>query len=371
MIFPESKEAITLLLESSRKAIPFNIILASLLALDLALQHVPYHLIIAWWFAILVISLVRFMFCKYSMKNYLYENKVKFNYLKTFIGLTLLMGITWDLCYFISINYLSALHEFIIILVFGGMCAGAIASLSICLPAYYAYVLPMLLPVIIYNYSLLDLDRSILATMTLLFIIMLMVSAGINKRLLVKTFELTHDLEVMSITDPLTGLFNRRHYEIMLPKELSRAKRNQHSLNLISIDVDNFKLINDNFGHPYGDKFLINIGKTLSSVLQRSNDILFRIGGDEFTAILVNQSPKEATAICNLLNERLKDNPFYKNDLNTKQQLIMDQVTLSIGIVNIHFDHVSNIESVTSTVDKALYQAKKLGKNKIIVKNLH
>ena len=369
MIFEEGREATLLLIHGSRKAIPFNIFLSLLLALDLRYNHVPILFVGGWFLTIVIISLIRWYFCGHVIKNKLDEGNNQ-QTLMIFSLLTLAMGVAWGSCYLISLPYVTELHEFIIILVFGGMCAGSIASLSVYLPAYYAYIFPMFLPVIIYNYSLFNTDRIILATMFSLFVVMVIISAKINKKLLDKTFMLSHDLHIMSITDSLTGLYNRRYFEEILPKELNRAKRNRYSLNLIYIDVDNFKLINDNFGHPYGDKFLIGVGDILKNSCRRANDILFRLGGDEFSIILVNQSLNDAISICNLIDDQFRNNQK-SNSVHLIKNPILDQTTLSMGIVNIHFEHSYTIERIISMVDKALYQAKKMGKNRIISKTLH
>ena len=233
----------------------------------------------------------------------------------------------------------------------------------------------MFVPVIIYNYALLEMSRSILATMFLLFVVMVTISAKINKKLLDGNFELSHvkdslihDLQLMSVTDPLTGLYNRRHFEVILPKELKRAERNRYSLNLVSMDIDNFKLINDHFGHPYGDKVLINLGYLLKNILQRSNDILFRLGGDEFAAILANQSCDEAVAVCQSIKVRFKECLLQCN--HATEKAFLEQVTLSMGIVNVPYKCSTDVEHMITEVDHALYQAKNQGKNLIIVKQL-
>lgn len=365
----------TLLFEGSLRAIPFNIILATLLALDLVYNDMPALIIGAWFFGIIFISLVRSFFCWKIIKRGVEKNSIQATLLKFFF-LTFVTGSIWGACYFITLPYLNDLHEFIIILVFGGMCAGAIASLSIYLPAYYAYVFPMLFPVIVYNYALLDVDRTILATMFLIFIAMLIISAKINNRLLNENFRLfnekellINELKVMSITDSLSGLYNRRYFDNIFPQEFNRARRNQYFLSLLSIDVDNFKLINDNLGHPFGDKVLISIADLLKKIFRRSNDILFRLGGDEFAIIIANQPIKDTISICQAIK-----NPFKTGILNqncdSNEQLLMSHVTLSIGIVYIHFESSASVEHAITVADKALYQAKKNGKNQIVVKKL-
>ncbi|HIG0327727.1 TPA: GGDEF domain-containing protein [Legionella pneumophila] len=369
------KESITLLFEGSLRAIPFNIILATLLVLDLVYNDVPAFTIGAWFFGIVFVSLVRSFFCWKIIKRGVETNRIQATLIKFFL-LTFVTGCIWGACYFITLPYLNDLHEFIIILVFGGMCAGAIASLSIYLPAYYAYIFPMLLPVIVYNYALLDVDRTILATMFLIFIAMLIISAKINNRLLNENFRLfnekellIHELKVISITDSLSGLYNRRYFDNIFPQEFNRARRNQYFLSLILIDIDNFKLINDNLGHPFGDKVLISIADLLKKIFRRSNDILFRLGGDEFAIIIANQPIKDTVSICQSIKS-----PFRTESLNdncdSNEQLLMRHVTLSIGIVYIHFESSASMEQAIIMADKALYQAKKNGKNQIVVRKL-
>lgn len=369
-------DSIFLLFEGSLRAIPFNMLLALLLAIDLSFQRIPFHWVALWFSAICLISCARWIFCKRHLNNGFQKDNIRTSLIQ-FLMLTFLMGLTWSFCYGMAIYYLGELHEFITLLVFGGMCAGAIASLSVWFPAYIAYILPMFLPIIIYNYALLDVDRSILATMFLLFIIMLIVNAKLNNELLNKTFKLSHEkeelineLQVLSITDVLTGLYNRRHFEDIIYKEFNRGKRDKYALNLISIDIDNFKLINDTFGHPYGDKFLQYIATLLGQTLARANDIVFRLGGDEFAAILVNVTMDEALECCKKIKENFSQQTNFPDFLLLNSPALFSKITLSIGLVYIPFDTTSTIANAVIAADKALYESKQEGKNKIIIKKL-
>jgi diguanylate cyclase (GGDEF)-like protein len=235
----------------------------------------------------------------------------------------------------------------------------------------------MFLPVIIYNYALLSIDRSLLATMFLLFVIMIIVTAKLNNELLNQTFRLSNEkeklineLKVLSVTDVLTNLYNRRHFEDTIHREFNRGKRDKHALNLISIDVDNFKLLNDNFGHPYGDKFLQYIAALLNESLSRSNDIIFRLGGDEFAAILSNITMKEALERCNTIKDKFNQQENFPDFALLNAPMIFSKVTLSIGLVYIPFNTTSTIANAVIAADKALYQSKQEGKNKIVLKKL-
>lgn len=372
------KQALILLYQHSLRSIPFNIILASILLLDL-LYSGSSRLLIGIWYALLVVcSIFRWFYSKIKLTQALPLSSVQ-KEIYTFMLFTALTGFIWGGCYFIfQANHM---QELIIILVLGGMAAGALASLSVYLPAYYAYILPMFLPLIIYNFFLLDLDRTIMASMFCLFILMLIVSAKLNYGLMLQNFKLEkekdwlikklsvtnsdledsnekllHSIEevrTISITDALTGLYNRRHFNATLHHELERAKRNQHKLNLVLIDIDNFKYVNDTFGHPYGDEFLINIANCLKNCLRRSNDTLFRIGGDEFAAILTHISLEEATYICNEVQQQ------FKKDIE------QDKVSLSIGIISIAPNYGTDIKHIIARADEALYEAKRKGKNQV------
>lgn len=383
---PEPKvhhKKVNMLLESSLRSIPFNIVLSALLVINLHFNNVPALLFAGWFLTICSLSIIRWIYSIKSLRN---QIVVDFEITRIFTVLTFLMGAVWGLSYFIFQPYINFLQEFIIILVLGGMSSGAIASLCIYLPAYYAYILPMILPIVLYNFFQFETDRIIIGTMLLLFLLMLFVTARINSRLLQQNFRLANekdwmidklnqinvDLEstnekltqsieeirTMSVTDSLTGLYNRRHFNNMLKNELDRAKRNGHTLNLILIDIDNFKYINDTYGHPVGDDFLIKVTASLKKSLRRANDAIFRLGGDEFSAILTNISLDEANFVCDGIQRQ------FKKDIDE------EKVTLSLGVISIPPDHTSDLKHLISSADKSLYQAKKEGKNRVVVSRL-
>ncbi len=359
LMVKQKEEKSLLLLEGSLRAIPFNIVLSSLLAAILLYHDTPVALVGFWLFSIVLVSLIRWFFCFYVIRKGLLH---KSSLLITFVSLTLLMGTVWGASYWLTLPYLSQPNEFIVILVLGGMSAGSIASLSAYLPAYYAYIIPMFLPVIAYNFYIMNPDRAILALMFLLFIIMLIISAILNHRLLNQSLLLSNEkeklidkLHLLSITDPLTGAYNRRHFQSILEQELSKKRTNQSLLTLILVDVDNFKEINDKFGHPHGDRVLIETVQQLKKAFRREHDRLFRLGGDEFCIVLNNQSVQEIISLC---QELVKIYPSNHMDGSF--------ITLSIGILPIPVDSKANYDRIISSVDNALYKAKQSGKAKIV-----
>lgn len=162
------------------------------------------------------------------------------------------------------------------------------------------------------------------------------------------------ELKYMASHDPLTNLFNRREFEDLLDKSIANAQRNNSSLALLLIDLDNFKAINDTFGHFHGDELLKQFANRLV-LLVRKGDLLSRVGGDEFTLISLNiESPSSARHLAErILNEL--NSPYTING-----KLIT--VTVSIGI-SIFPDDGNTTEDLLRKADLAMYKAKNSGKN--------
>jgi diguanylate cyclase (GGDEF)-like protein len=172
------------------------------------------------------------------------------------------------------------------------------------------------------------------------------------------SLEMRKKLENQSIRDSLTGLFNRHFLEIALERELARAVRRKGSLAVLMIDVDHFKRLNDQFGHSAGDAVLKEVAHTFSACV-RTEDLVCRYGGEEFTIILPDITP-EATlnraevirkAVANLRTEL--DNDLYSS------------VTISVGAAIFPQDGQSS-ELLLRHADAALYRAKREGRNRVI-----
>ena len=153
--------------------------------------------------------------------------------------------------------------------------------------------------------------------------------------------------------DELTGLSNRRHFMDYLNKMVSLSKRRSQSLSLLMADVDNFKNINDTYGHHMGDEFLKAVGEVLKENT-REEDLAARMGGDEFVILLPQTRLKEALKIA----ER------YKDSVEEISILSEDNInTLSIGAAVLNND--DNSESLLKKADDALYKAKEKGRNRV------
>src|SRR6266550_968070 len=164
--------------------------------------------------------------------------------------------------------------------------------------------------------------------------------------------------QLMSITDPLTGLLNRRYLEERLTEELNRSQRYNYSMSCLMIDIDDFKNYNDQNGHQAGDVALKITAHALKATL-RSADVACRYGGEEFCILLPQTTLSEAGVIAERMRQRVTetDYPYGKS-----QPLGM--VSVSIG-VSTFGKHIDTADSVIAAADRALYTAKRLGKNRI------
>jgi diguanylate cyclase (GGDEF)-like protein len=163
-----------------------------------------------------------------------------------------------------------------------------------------------------------------------------------------------NEMKQLALTDPLTDLSNRRHLLSRLEHEHQRSRRYQHSLSLIFIDLDNFKEVNDRFGHLVGDDVLRGIAQSLRSSI-RSTDLLARVGGDEFAILLPETRSDGALRVVDRLRESLTE---YSEKTNPS----LPQLTFCAGIAELTPADES-IDEMLARADRLQYLAKSAGKN--------
>lgn len=174
-----------------------------------------------------------------------------------------------------------------------------------------------------------------------------------------KLEEANRKLQELSITDPLTGLFNYRHLHRLLLVEFHRALRYDLPLSCMMIDLDSFKKINDSFGHIFGDQVLQAISEIIRTGIRRT-DFAYRYGGDEFFVIMPHTNPDEAEHVAERLRHQIEQHEF---------ELAQNKVaqTASIGVAGIPHPSIKSEQDLLQKVDEAMYEAKKAGGNKTVV----
>ncbi|MEW6570166.1 MAG: diguanylate cyclase [Nitrospirota bacterium] len=162
-------------------------------------------------------------------------------------------------------------------------------------------------------------------------------------------------VEILAITDPLTQLYNRRHFETTLEKEFRRTIRYQTPTSCLMIDIDHFKGINDEYGHHAGDQVLKEMARTIKGAL-REIDIVARWGGEEFIILLPQTAKDAAFKAASRILKKVADSKFPG---------IPRQLTVSIGVAGIPDPSIDSAEKLIRMSDIALYEAKARGRNRI------
>lgn len=165
-------------------------------------------------------------------------------------------------------------------------------------------------------------------------------------------------LAKMSARDQLTGLYNRRKFEKVIKKEWRDAIREDHSITIIMIDIDNFKKFNDNYGHLAGDNCLQKISQVMNKTLKRPRDFLARYGGEEFVAVLPKTDKCGAQHIAESLRKNVVDLMIPHNF-----SPISNYVTISLGVSSTDEADFYVFEEILDKADQALYEAKNKGRN--------
>ncbi|THV41131.1 diguanylate cyclase [Glycomyces buryatensis] len=162
----------------------------------------------------------------------------------------------------------------------------------------------------------------------------------------------------LSLTDPLTGLWNYRFMQTSLRREAERSRRYQRPSALLAIDLDRFKKVNDTYGHPVGDQVLIELARRITGQI-REVDLAFRHGGEEFMVLLPETDAAGAEVVAERLGRAVSSRPFKVNDSVGGLEL---RVTVSLGIAVLG-EHADTATGIVAAADEALYAAKAAGRN--------
>ncbi len=173
--------------------------------------------------------------------------------------------------------------------------------------------------------------------------------------------KMAEQLQKLAITDELTGIYNRRHFNELSLREFVRAKRNKTQLSVIIMDIDHFKIVNDTYGHATGDEVLKTTAKSISASI-RSLDIFARWGGEEFILCLPETSIIPAQKVAERIRLSINELAFHDKQNN------VFKVSISLGVSDLK-EYNETLDDVIGAADKALYEAKSKGRNKVVVFN--
>ncbi|MES2153442.1 MAG: sensor domain-containing diguanylate cyclase [Pseudomonadota bacterium] len=185
------------------------------------------------------------------------------------------------------------------------------------------------------------------------------VSVAVNRERLLRDQAL--ELRSQSYSDGLTGIANRRHFDVAMDKEIRRVKRSGTPLSMLMIDIDCFKAYNDHYGHQQGDDTLIRVAAALAGMLQRPADHIARYGGEEFAVILPELDAHQALLLAESMRQRIE-----AIGIAHAESVCAPHVTVSIGIATWTAGHPVEVEVLIGDADRALYAAKRAGRNCVV-----
>ncbi len=306
---------------------------------------------------LLIISALR-SFHFYHYDALIITEPVK-NYILLFIGIFVSVLLWTSLFIYFIFNSDNVQIKTLMIITVAGFASGGCISYSLDRRVSLTYISTLLLPPIFLIF-LMKRDEIPLALILLTYfcyLFYLTLKANQDYRVALNN---EMELEKQSLTDVLTGLYNRRYFNKILEVEWNRAIRNNVPLSLVLFDIDDFKEVNDTHGHPAGDAYLSFTAGMLKSVFKRDIDSVIRYGGEEFIVLLSNTDINIAVHLAEktrvgFTNEGLL---FEGNNLKT---------TVSAGVKSMIPGRGDAREVFISDVDKALYLAKKKGKNQVQV----
>ena len=184
------------------------------------------------------------------------------------------------------------------------------------------------------------------------------VSAAVTRERLLRDQAL--ELRSQSLSDGLTGIANRRHFDVAMEKEIRRAKRAGTALSLLMIDIDSFKAYNDHYGHQQGDHSLIKVSGALSRMLQRPLDMIARYGGEEFAVILPEMDAEQSVAMAEAMRAAV-----VAMAIPHQKAGHAEHITVSIGVATHEAGKEGEIAHLVGAADRALYTAKHAGRNRV------
>lgn len=168
-------------------------------------------------------------------------------------------------------------------------------------------------------------------------------------------------LKARSYVDALTGIANRRYFDVALNRELKRAQRHGAPLALLLMDIDSFKAYNDHFGHPQGDECLATVARAFAAMLKRPADVAARYGGEEFAAVLPDTTAEQAHGLAEEIRSQVA-----ALALPHAPAAVRQHVTLSIGVASFHPEQLFEAGALVQAADQALYHAKRTGRDRVV-----
>jgi diguanylate cyclase (GGDEF)-like protein len=183
----------------------------------------------------------------------------------------------------------------------------------------------------------------------------LIVVAGVVMLLKTQLDQLISSLNLAALTDPLTGLLNRRAFEMRIHEEAARSARQGTPLSMLALDIDHFKRVNDRHGHPAGDAVLVSIAEVIAQTA-RAPDVVARVGGEEFSVLLVDADVEAAQVVAERIRVAVEDATHGH----------IGRLTIRLGVAGLALEEEAPALTLQRDADRLLYVAKETGRNRVV-----
>lgn len=311
---------------------------------------------LAWYAWLLAVSAGHWRIGGSSwVDNALRANHININ---RHIATACLAGLGWG-ALAIALPWLARTGQNILLIMMVIAITTALPRLVVLLPFFLAFAGGVLVPLVL-MLPFLDAElRQVVLPMVALLAVTLWFSATETRRVLIDILLKQISFENASWEDRLTGLGNRRRFDERLDQSWYQAVRLQVPLSLIILDIDHFKLYNDNYGHQAGDACLQKVATALNGCVKRAGDVIARYGGEEFAIVLFHTPMNDGMGVGETLRKAVADMEL-KHEFSGS-----GIVTISLGGATVIPSKDANIEDLVKSADEALYRAKAQGRNRV------
>lgn len=355
-------QKLSLLYKQSRASAAMNVLLAGLLLGILNGQLTPW-VMFSWFTCMFLVAISRVVVSILFFKRQSASRNLK-NWQHFYFSTLILIAMIWGFGTTIMLFQVSQLYQVVIYFFLMGMGGGFLVAHSVYRFHILTFMPLLLLPAIAFAFVEGDFVLRLLGLTTFLFMLAGMNATQILTKMLHQNFLLTQELnearlaaERMANIDALTGLHNRRAFMTFAEQQINLCERLNKPVTLLLMDVDNFKSINDTYGHEVGDKALVFLANIMRDN-QRESDVTARLGGEEFVVLLANTDIQDSYHCAERLRKDISSRALQLEDTSLT-------LTASIGIAS----NIYNVDRLIDCADKAMYRAKNQGKNQVIYFN--
>lgn len=317
----------------------------------------PTSKILIWFLAGAILNLIRYFLHKiYFQNNLRFTIHVWLLISRTFTSLS---GFLYGLLPILFFSSDNQLYQMLVILLPAGMAAAAVGTHAIDLLTYRLFIFLAITPLVIVLFFEQTEAHLVTAAMLCLLMLIMLRAAVQYRNAMIENIELTHSLHYRATHDGLVGLLNRDEFKNIFSSTITAMNTHDKTTSIIFIDLDNFKILNDTFGHQVGDDALIKIGEIIRSTL-RPSDTAARFGGDEFMLLIQSKTVEQAKIIAQKIIDEIA---IFQLQFEHSPEL---GASIGIGYSSDKQDY----NDLLRAADQACYQAKANGKGSICLQEI-